>query len=291
MATKTKDDIRPIPIKSIKRSKCHWKRVHSEEDIKTLADHIASVGLLHAITVRKHKGDLELLAGDKRLRACKKLGYVSILANIREVDDTEGELISIYENCSRDDITPAEWDEKISRAVVLEKKKSGEDVPQGDVIDTVALRAKKPRRAVAAAVRRTSKLIPEAKKALKEGKITKSHVEELEPLDPASQRAMLRNILKEGLTVEEVALKKAQDKDDQAEDKNAAYLNTARRYLTGSVSIGQRFRQWVDRLNEHIEQREVPVENIPQEGQVEELQTIMASLDWALNLLTGGNQA
>lgn len=287
MAKKAKEDIRLIPIKAIKRSKLHWKREHTDEDIKAIADQIASIGLTNAITVREHDGSLELLAGDLRLRAVKKLGFVSILATVKKVDDTDGELVSIYENTGRAKIDQPDMDAHIARAVELETKKAGKDVPRGKVIDTVALRTGKTSRAVTSAVRSSSQLIPEAKQALKEGKITKSHAEELEPLDPASQRAMLKNILKKGLTVEQVADKKAKVREDKAEDKDAAYLTTARRYLTGAISLGNRFRQALNSLNEHIEERQVPPESISLGDQAEELQTIMTTLDWTMNLLAG----
>jgi len=53
-------------------------------DIRTLAQSIADIGLLNPITVTKHG---QLLAGRRRLEACKSLGWETIPVTIMEVHD------------------------------------------------------------------------------------------------------------------------------------------------------------------------------------------------------------
>ena len=62
-------------------------------DIQGLAKNIREIGLLNPITVRKVKDGYKLLAGHRRLQACKSLGWKEIPARIlraREIAEKEG---------------------------------------------------------------------------------------------------------------------------------------------------------------------------------------------------------
>lgn len=67
-------------------------------DVQELADSIATVGLIHAVVVNS---DNRLLAGNRRLLACRQLGWPSIRAT---VIDAPRDLVSWFENTSRKDL-------------------------------------------------------------------------------------------------------------------------------------------------------------------------------------------
>ena len=72
-------------------------------NIQELADSIKKIGLLHPIVVSEKS---ELVAGVRRIEACKKLGWTEIPAtvvNLQEIRDGE-----IDENSVRKDFTPSE---------------------------------------------------------------------------------------------------------------------------------------------------------------------------------------
>ncbi|HCR36511.1 TPA: hypothetical protein DIU22_05750 [Candidatus Woesebacteria bacterium] len=73
-----------------------------------LANSIKEQGLLNPIIVRKKDdGKYDLIAGQRRFLACKKLGLDSIPAIIREkMDDTDATIISLIENVHRADMSP-----------------------------------------------------------------------------------------------------------------------------------------------------------------------------------------
>jgi ParB/RepB/Spo0J family partition protein len=72
-------------------------------DIASLARSIASVGLLHPIVVRP---DGVLIAGERRLTACKHLGWTEIPVTVVSLDEiARGELT---ENAERKDFVPSE---------------------------------------------------------------------------------------------------------------------------------------------------------------------------------------
>ena len=63
---------RTVAIASIKVGYRHRRDLGDDDDIAWLASSITDIGLLHPITVDENR---RLLAGARRLTACKKLGW------------------------------------------------------------------------------------------------------------------------------------------------------------------------------------------------------------------------
>lgn len=75
-------------------------------DLQALADSIAKYGLFHPITVDDHNN---LVAGERRLKACKMLEWSEIPARLyRELTDVERREIELEENIRRKDLTALE---------------------------------------------------------------------------------------------------------------------------------------------------------------------------------------
>lgn len=74
--------VREIEVSKIKVG----DRIRNElGDVKSLAENIEEVGLLHPITVRKTgNGEYTLVTGERRLKACKGLGWKKIRATVFE---------------------------------------------------------------------------------------------------------------------------------------------------------------------------------------------------------------
>ncbi len=80
-----------------------------QEQIDALAESIASEGLIQPILVRKTKdGRYELIAGERRLKACKKLGLKRIVACVQEASDVSAAVKGLIENLQRSDLNPME---------------------------------------------------------------------------------------------------------------------------------------------------------------------------------------
>lgn len=79
-----------------------------DSSIDDLAESIRRFGLLEAITVRPTgEGTYDLIAGQRRYLACKKLGLASIRADIRgDLGDSEATAVSLIENVHRADMHP-----------------------------------------------------------------------------------------------------------------------------------------------------------------------------------------
>lgn len=80
----------------------------TDESVKMLADSIREHGLLQAIVVSpRDGGGYRLIAGRRRLTACRLLGYTTIAARIMEMD-TLDELPALAENLMRLNMNPLE---------------------------------------------------------------------------------------------------------------------------------------------------------------------------------------
>lgn len=109
-----------LPIESIVVK----ERKRPINDIGKLAESINNLGLLNPITVvmrTREPGGLSsdsapvLLAGLRRLEACKSLGWKEIPAQIVEIYDLDLELAEIDENLIRDDLNALQRSEQLQR--------------------------------------------------------------------------------------------------------------------------------------------------------------------------------
>jgi len=98
-----------IPIDQICPSPHQVRRHFDEEGIKSLAESIAIEGLIQPITVRKVEDGYELIAGERRLRAVKKLGLPAIDARVIDViSEASASAKGLVENLQRQDLNPIE---------------------------------------------------------------------------------------------------------------------------------------------------------------------------------------
>ena len=88
------------------------RRSASPEQVKTLSESIADVGLLNPITIDR---DNVLIAGLHRLEAVKLLGWTEIDCNICTLEGLRAELAEIDENIIRCDLTTVEKGNQLLR--------------------------------------------------------------------------------------------------------------------------------------------------------------------------------
>ncbi len=79
------------------------------DKLEELANSIKEQGVLQPILVRRTSRDTyEIIAGERRFRACKMVGLKEIPAIVRDSDDTNMMINSFLENAQREDLTPGE---------------------------------------------------------------------------------------------------------------------------------------------------------------------------------------
>lgn len=104
-ANALKQEMSSIPISKIKTNPYQPRKFFSENAIKELARSIREVGLLQPITLRATMSGYELVAGERRLRACMMLGMQEINAIVvSHMRECEAALLAMIENLQRENL-------------------------------------------------------------------------------------------------------------------------------------------------------------------------------------------
>ena len=100
-----KNGIVSIPIAQIVPSPNQTRRLFSQAALDELATSMEQVGLLQPITVRAAaQKKYELVAGERRLRAARQLGWRYIEARVIDVPQQNAALLTIIENLQRENL-------------------------------------------------------------------------------------------------------------------------------------------------------------------------------------------
>ncbi|HQY88800.1 MAG TPA: ParB/RepB/Spo0J family partition protein, partial [Tepidisphaeraceae bacterium] len=93
-----------IPIEKITPNPHQPRRSFDDSSLSDLANSIKSNGLIQPIIVRKIASGYQLIAGERRLRASKLAGLLTIHAIVRDVDKLTQAQMALVENIQREDL-------------------------------------------------------------------------------------------------------------------------------------------------------------------------------------------
>jgi len=114
----SQDEVRQIPIDHIVSSPYQPRTIFDDERIEELSQTIRTHGIIQPIVVRKVGDTFELIAGERRWRACQKLGMETVPAIVREFTDSQAASAALIENLQREGLTAIE--EAVAYAQLLE---------------------------------------------------------------------------------------------------------------------------------------------------------------------------
>ena len=183
--------ITELLIDEISPNRLQPRNYFDDEKLDELVASIKAHGVLQPVVVQKADSGFELIVGERRWRASKKLKLKKIPAVIREVNDAQSLEIAIIENIHRQDLNPIEEAEAYARLL-------------NDFAFTQEMVAEKvgKSRAAVANILRLLKLSRNIKEDLISGKISTGHARALLGLEDSKQKEALRNeIVKHDLTV------------------------------------------------------------------------------------------
>lgn len=100
--------IHEIDINLIMPNKNQPRKVFDVEKIYSLSESISEHGLLQPIVLKKNGGLYEIIAGERRWRACKHLGLKRVPSIIKDVDNATIAQLALIENLQREDLNPIE---------------------------------------------------------------------------------------------------------------------------------------------------------------------------------------
>ncbi len=189
-------DLREVPVSSVRPNRFQPRQAFDEEALGSLAASIAEVGVLQPILVRPIGDEdghsvYELIAGERRWRAAKRIGLDTLPAIVRDVSDLASMEQAVVENLHRRDLNPME--EAAAYQQLLEDF--------GLTHDQLAKRVGKSRTAVTNLLR-LFQLPPPVQKLVRDGVLAEGHARALLGLgDRAQIEAVAARVVAEGLSV------------------------------------------------------------------------------------------
>lgn len=101
-------DFAELPIDAITPNPRQPRAIFDEDALAELVHSVKEIGLLQPVVVRRLDDGYELIAGERRLRACKEAGFTTIPAIIRSTDDEAMLRDALLENLHRADLNALE---------------------------------------------------------------------------------------------------------------------------------------------------------------------------------------
>lgn len=227
------EEIRNIPVTDIIPNRFQPRTIFDEDKIEELSRTIHTHGMIQPIVVREYDSDkFEIIAGERRWRAIKKLGWNTIPAIVKKMTDTETASVALIENLQREELTPIE--EAMAYGKLLELHNLTQEA--------LAQRLGKGQSTIANKLR-LLKLPEEIQQALLEKMITERHARALIPLkNPEQQIKLMKDIIEKNLNVkqtEERVARMLEVKKPKPKPKRKAFskdmriaVNTIRQSLT-----------------------------------------------------------
>ncbi|MGH7529282.1 MAG: ParB/RepB/Spo0J family partition protein, partial [Gemmatimonadales bacterium] len=183
-----------LPIQEIRPNPLQPRKTVDPAALDELVSSIKQAGLLQPVVVRRANGAYELIAGERRLRACQQLGWERIPAVQRDADDRTLLTLALIENLQRDDPSPVDEARGYERLIAEFK------LAQQDVADAVG----RDRSTVANALR-LLKLPEPVLQMLHDSQLSVGHARALLALeDPRAATLLAREAVAQGLSVRDV---------------------------------------------------------------------------------------
>ena len=167
------------------------RREFRDQQLQELAESIRHDGIIQPLIVRKVNNMIQLVAGERRLRAAKIAGLERVPVVVQEISDDRLLEIALVENIQREDLHPielAEAFERLSKDLGLNHEEIGK-------------RTGKDRATISNTIR-LLKLPPDLQKLVADGSLSPGHARALLKLDSSDkQRAFGLQAIAEGWTV------------------------------------------------------------------------------------------
>ena len=187
--------VKELPVEDINPGRFQPRTNFDEEKLLELTNSIKNHGVLSPILVREvGLNKYEVIAGERRLRASKNAGLKTIPTLIDQKQDKDALESALIENLQREDLNAVEEARGYDRL----KREFG--LTQ----DEVAASTGKARSTIANSLRLLS-LPAKVLDMLSSGKIEKGHAKLLASMDPLEAEKAANNIVKNKLTVKDLA--------------------------------------------------------------------------------------
>lgn len=191
-ATRTNLNIVSIPLDEIQPNIYQPRKDFNDNTLDDLTNSIKSYGVLQPIVVRRSgRSGYEIIAGERRWRACKRAGLKEIPAIIKDARDSDTAILALIENIQREDLNFIEEAEGF-RQLIHEC---------GVTQEQLALKLGKSQSTIANKMR-ILRLSPEILSIISQEKLSERHARSLLRLpDDNLQRQVIKQVVEKGLSV------------------------------------------------------------------------------------------
>ena len=223
-----------LKISEIEPNRSQPRRDFDENSLSDLAQSISQHGLLQPLLVRPLPiGGYQIVAGERRYRACRMAGLTEVPVTIRELSDTETMELALIENLQREDLSPIE--EALGYKALIDE--------HGFSQEEVATSVGKSRPAIANSLR-ILKLPDSVLEYVKQDKISAGHARALLMLDNEKDMLELAELIyKKDLSVrqaEKLAKKKPEVEEDTQPERKPSFYSMVE--LALNESLGRKIK-------------------------------------------------
>lgn len=223
-----------LKISEIEPNRSQPRRDFDENSLSDLAQSISQHGLLQPLLVRPLPiGGYQIVAGERRYRACRMAGLTEVPVTIRELSDTETMELALIENLQREDLSPIE--EALGYKALIDE--------HGFSQEEVATSVGKSRPAIANSLR-ILKLPESVLEYVKQDKISAGHARALLMLDNEEDMLELAELIyKKDLSVrqaEKLAKKKTEVEEDTQPERKPSFYSMVE--LALNESLGRKIK-------------------------------------------------
>lgn len=184
--------VQDLPLAEIHPNRYQPRRTFSDDSIQQLAQTLQEEGLLQPIIVREDQGGYEIIAGERRFRAAKSLGWEKIPAIVNNLDDQQTASLALIENLQRENLNP------IDEAQAYEQLMQLNDLTQTQLAQDIG----KSQSYVANKLR-LLKLAEPVQEHLAKGELSARHGRAILALSEEDQVKLAEEVVKQGLSVKE----------------------------------------------------------------------------------------
>jgi ParB family chromosome partitioning protein len=183
-----------VPVAKIELNPHQPRKDFDADELAALKQSLSTHGLLQPVVVRQTGSGYQLIAGERRLRAAKEVGWTEIPVRVVDFNEQQTFEAALVENIQRSDLNP------IEKAQGFHGYLQQFNVTQDELAKKIGLD-----RSTISNLVRLLELPTEVQDAVRTGRVSNGHARALLALDdPQKQSALCKEIISKGLSVRAV---------------------------------------------------------------------------------------
>ena len=182
-----------VNITKVEPNRNQPRKTFDDDSLLELADNIKQIGIVNPLIVTDKGDHYEIVGGERRWRAAKKIGLKEVPVIIKNLTEEEIAVYAIIDNVQREDVNPIEGALAFKRLIDeynYTQDKIAEKISKSRVYVTNSLRL--------------LKLCDRVREMVVQGLLTTGHARALIPVeDPTEQQVLAQKVFDENLSVRE----------------------------------------------------------------------------------------